>query len=195
MLESYGITITAHPGMVGGETQEEKMKAAVDRAREEGDSVGGVVICTAEGIPAGVGDPMFDGIENRIARIMFGIPAVKAIGFGAGFDAAHMRGSDHNDGLYYDDEGHIRFKTNHAGGINGGISNGMPILFTCAMRPTPSIARKQETVSLKEGRECELEIHGRHDPCIVVRAVPVMEAMAWFGLMDLWKERKACLGS
>ena len=191
MLESYGITITAHPGMVGGETQEEKMKAAVDRAREEGDSVGGVVICTAEGIPAGVGDPMFDGIENRIARIMFGIPAVKAIGFGAGFDAAHMRGSDHNDGLYYDEEGHIRFKTNHAGGILGGITNGMPVTFSVAFKPTPSIAKDQQTVNTRTHENVTIKIQGRHDPCIVMRAVPVVEAACACALYDALLDRVA----
>ena len=172
----------------------EAFRRIIEEASADRDSVGGEVEGRILGVPAGLGSPFFDSMESVLAHLFFSVPGVKGVSFGDGFALACMRGSRANDSFCLDGK-NIRTRTNHAGGINGGISNGMPILFTCAMRPTPSIARKQETVSLKEGRECELEIHGRHDPCIVVRAVPVMEAMAWFGLMDLWKERKACLGS
>ena len=188
ILESKGITISAHIEMIGGETEDEKMKTAIDQAREEGDSVGGIIACTVKGVPAGVGDPMFDGMENRIARIVFGIPAVKGIEFGSGFKAARMRGSDHNDAMYYDCDGHIRSETNHAGGILGGITNGMPLDFRVVFKPTPSIAKEQRTVNTRTHENTVISIQGRHDPCIVMRAVPVVEAACACALCDALME-------
>lgn len=161
-------------------------------AREAQDSIGGVLECMVTGVPAGLGAPFFDSVESVLSQLMFSIPAVKGIEFGDGFAMAAMRGSQANDAFRMEN-GQVVTKTNHSGGINGGITNGMPIVFRCAVRPTPSIAQAQETVSLKTGENAQLEIHGRHDPCILPRAVPVMEAMTAIGLMELWKERAACL--
>jgi len=161
----------------------EKMKEAVLAARADGDSVGGTIECAVTGLAAGVGDPMFDGMENRIAAIVFGIPAIKGVEFGAGFAVAQMRGSENND-PYTVREGKIVTATNHAGGILGGITNGMPLIFRCAVKPTPSIAKAQQSVRLSTVREETLEIHGRHDPCIVPRAVPCVEAAAAIAVYD-----------
>jgi len=161
----------------------EKMKEAVLAARADGDSVGGTIECAVTGLAAGVGDPMFDGMENRIAAIVFGIPAIKGVEFGAGFAVAQMRGSENND-PYTVREGKIVTATNHAGGILGGITNGMPLIFRCAVKPTPSIAKAQQSVRLSTEREETLEIHGRHDPCIVPRAVPCVEAAAAIAVYD-----------
>ena len=163
----------------------EAMLAAIEEAREEQDSVGGVIECAAVGVPAGIGSPMFGGIENVFASILYGIPAVKGVEFGAGFDVACMRGSENNDAFYYDENGLVRTKTNNAGGILGGITTGMPILFRIAVKPTPSIGREQHTVDLTTKTNADLTIHGRHDPCIVPRAIPVAEAAAALALMDL----------
>ena len=160
-----------------------KMREAISEAKADGDSLGGIIECYAIGLPAGLGDPMFDGLENRIAQIIFGIPAVKGIEFGAGFAAATMRGSEHNDPIVIRN-GNIATETNNAGGILGGISNGMPISFRVAIKPTPSIAKTQNTVSLSSGKETSLTVSGRHDPCIVPRAVPVVEAAAAIALFD-----------
>ena len=156
-------------------------------AREELDSVGGIVECAAIGLPAGLGDPMFDGVENRLAAALFGIPAVKGVEFGAGFAAALSRGSENNDAFSVQN-GAVVTETNHAGGILGGITNGMPILLRTAMKPTPSIARAQKTVRLSQMEEIPLEIRGRHDPCIAHRAVPVVEAVTAAVLLDLLLE-------
>ncbi|MCR5790522.1 MAG: chorismate synthase [Lachnospiraceae bacterium] len=161
----------------------EPMRAAVAAAKAELDSVGGIVECAVEGVPAGIGEPMFDGLENKIARIVFGIPAVKGIEFGEGFGAAGLRGSENNDPFCLA-EGEIRTKTNHHGGILGGISSGMPIVFRTAFKPTPSIAKPQQSVSLSKREEGTLTIKGRHDPCIVLRAVPCVEAAAALALLD-----------
>ncbi len=162
-----------------------EMTDAILRAKEEGDSVGGVIECAAVGLPAGWGDPMFGGMENRIARIVFGIPAVRGVEFGTGFPAATMRGSGHND-PYYMDGGAVKTRTNHHGGVLGGITTGMPLIFRAAFKPTPSIARPQDSVSLSQGQDARLEIHGRHDPCIVPRAVPVVEAAAAIAIYDAY---------
>ena len=171
----------------------EAMLAAIEEAREEQDSVGGVIECAAVGVPAGIGSPMFGGIENVFASILYGIPAVKGVEFGAGFDVACMRGSENNDAFYYDENGLVRTKTNNAGGILGGITTGMPILFRIAVKPTPSIALPQQTVRLSDGAPVTLELRGRHDPCIVQRAVPCVEAAAALAVLDaaleaqIWK--------
>ena len=163
----------------------EQMQAAILAAKAEGDSLGGVIECRVNGVPAGLGAPMFDGMENRIAQIVFGIPAVKGIEFGAGFAAARMRGSENNDAFCIRD-GAVLTETNHCGGILGGITNAMPIVFRAAVKPTPSIARTQKSVDLSAMEQTTLEIRGRHDPCIVPRAVPCMEAAAAIAILDAW---------
>lgn len=162
----------------------EMINAAL-QAKAQQDSVGGVIECAALGLPAGWGDPMFSGIENRIAQAVFGIPAVRGIEFGTGFAAAAMRGSAHND-AYYMDGDVVRTRSNHHGGVLGGITTGMPLVFRAAVKPTPSIAQAQESVSLSRGQSRTLEIRGRHDPCIVQRAVPVVEAAAAVALYDAY---------
>ena len=162
----------------------EQMKAAIQAARAEGDSVGGIVECVIRGVPGGLGSPMFDGVENRIAQLAFAIPAVKGIEFGSGFQAAEMRGSENND-PYTVEDGRVATCTNHAGGILGGITTGMPVVFRVAVKPTPSIASPQQTVNLDTMQPETLRITGRHDPCIVPRAVPVVEAVAAIAVADL----------
>ena len=162
---------------------EDKMREAIENARISQDSVGGIVECAALGFPGGVGSPMFDGIENRAASILFGIPAVKGVEFGAGFQAAYLKGSQNNDPFTVVND-KILSKTNHAGGILGGISTGMPVLARVAFKPTPSISQPQETVDFMEKKEKELIIKGRHDPCVVVRAVPVVEGAFAVALLD-----------
>ena len=148
-----------------------------------GDSVGGIIECAAVGLPAGLGDPMFGGMENRIAQAVFGIPGIRGIEFGTGFPAAAMQGSRHNDPFYLDG-GVIRTRTNHHGGILGGMTSGMPLIFRVAVKPTPSIALTQESVDLSTGRPVALAVAGRHDPCIVPRAVPCVEAAAAVAIYD-----------
>lgn len=160
-----------------------KMQEAIAEARADGDSVGGKISCYATGLPAGLGDPMFDGMENRIAQIVFGIPAVKGLEFGSGFSSALLRGSENND-TYTIQDGTVKTVTNHAGGILGGITTGMPLTFTVAIKPTPSIARQQQSISFSEKTVIPLSIQGRHDPCIVPRAVPVVEAAAAVAIFD-----------
>ena len=161
----------------------EAMLAQIAAAKAEGDSVGGCIECAVTGLPAGLGSPMFGGMENRLAQILFGIPAVKGVEFGSGFACAGMRGSEHND-PYFMQDGAVRTRTNHAGGILGGLTTAMPVIFRVAVKPTPSIARPQESVSLQRGEDAVLEIHGRHDPCIVPRAVPCVEAAAAIAILD-----------
>lgn len=170
----------------------EEMRAAILAVKAEGDSLGGSVTCRVDGLPAGLGAPFFDSVESTLSHLLFSVPGVKAVAFGDGFAFAQGRGSGMNDAFRLRD-GAVVTATNHAGGVNGGITNGMPVLFTCAVRPTPSIARPQETVSLKRMEEAALEVRGRHDPCILPRVCPVVEAVAAIGLLDLWKERSACL--
>ena len=166
------------------------MQQRIEQAREEGDSIGGIIECVVTGLPVGLGDPMFHGMENRIAQAVFAIPAVKGLEFGAGFAAARMRGSEHNDPFRIRD-GKIVTETNHAGGILGGITDGMPICFRAAVKPTPSIAKSQQSVDLEAMKETSLEIRGRHDPCIVPRAVPCMEAAAALAVYDAFLAYKA----
>ena len=166
----------------------EKMTEAIRTAKAEGDSVGGVIECMVTGFPGGVGDPFFDGLESRLSQMLFSIPAVKGVEFGAGFAAASLRGSENNDPFCVGREGQIATVTNHAGGILGGITNGMPIVFRLAVKPTPSIAMEQQSVNLESMKTQILQIRGRHDPCIVPRAVPVAEAAAAIVLFDLLPE-------
>ena len=166
------------------ESAEEAVRAEIEAARLAQDSVGGTIECAVTGLPAGVGEPMFDGLEGAIAKAVFGVPAVKGIEFGAGFALAAMRGSRANDAFCYQN-GHVVTETNHCGGILGGIANGMPLIFRCAVKPTPSIAQPQKTVDLQTGENTELTIHGRHDPCIVPRAVPVIEAVTALAIINV----------
>ena len=162
----------------------ERMKAVIAAAAAQGDSVGGTVECAVIGLPAGLGAPMFDGVENRLAAVLFGIPAVKGVEFGAGFAAASLRGSENNDPFTVED-GKVATVSNRCGGILGGITNGMPVTFRLAVKPTPSIARPQQTVSLSRMENAELTVRGRHDPCIAHRAVPVAEAVAAAVVLDM----------
>ena len=163
------------------------MRRLIEDCRKNGDSIGGTIECAIVGMPVGVGSPMFYGVENVISSIVFGVPAVKGIEFGAGFAAAEMRGSQNNDEFYYDGN-IVKTRTNRHGGILGGISSGMPIIFRTAMKPTPSVSIPQNTVDLSTHTDTTLEIHGRHDPCIVVRAVPVIESAAAIAAINLLAE-------
>lgn len=210
-LATKGVQIGAHIVAIGGITDEpvyldwvspdlsligkdfpvlnpasgEKMRQVIAQARAEGDSVGGLIECVATGLPAGIGDPMFGGMESRIAQIVYGIPAVKGLDFGSGFSGSYMKGSENND-PYTVQDGRIITKTNNAGGILGGITNGMPLVFQVAIKPTPSIAKQQQSVSISNMCSKPLQITGRHDPCIVPRAVPVIEAAAAIALFDAY---------
>lgn len=164
--------------------KEEMMRNAILEARSDCDSVGGTIECTVIGIDAGVGNPFFDSVESTLAHLMFSVPAVKGIEFGKGFEMSELRGSQCNDEYYYDGD-KVKTYTNNNGGITGGITNGMPILFKVGIKPTPSIAKKQRTIDIAENKESELIIEGRHDPCIVQRAVPVIEAVTAIGILDL----------
>lgn len=216
ILSRYGIEIGAHIASVGsvfdtpfsplGETEDtfaqlksssfpvmdEKtgtdMKAVIETARNQGDSVGGVVECMAMGLPVGLGNPMFEGLESRLASMLFSIPAVKGAEFGAGFESATLFGSQNNDPFYLDGST-VRTRTNHSGGILGGISNGMPLLLRAAFKPTPSISKEQQSISLSQQKNIPLNIVGRHDPCIVPRAVPVVEAAVAIVLLDALLDR------
>lgn len=163
------------------------MQQVIEQARQDGDSVGGIVRCFATGVPAGVGEPMFGGVENRLAAALFGIGGVRGVSFGDGFDAAVMRGSVHNDPFITDGTS-ISTRTNHAGGVLGGITTGMPLVVNVAIKPTPSIAKEQETVDLSTMQNTTLSIRGRHDPCIVPRAVPVVEAVTALTVLDMLME-------
>lgn len=165
----------------------EAMRQAIAEARAQQDSVGGIIECAVTGLPAGLGEPMFGGVESRIAQIIYGIPAVKGLEFGAGFGCAELLGSQNNDAFVLEN-GKVKTVTNNAGGILGGITSGMPMIFRAAFKPTPSIARQQQSVSLEKGETQPLVVQGRHDPCIVPRAVPVVEAAAAIAVMDLLLE-------
>ena len=162
----------------------EAMKGEIECARMTADSVGGIVECAVIGLPVGLGDHPFDGMEGRISAILFSIPAVKAVAFGDGFDFALGYGSTHND-AYRVENGEIVTKTNHCGGIVGGMSTGMPVIFTCGFKPTPSIGSEQESVSLTRRENTTMTVKGRHDPCIIPRAVPVVEAAAAVAVVDM----------
>ncbi len=179
--------IAAKPFPVLDEAAGERMRAAILEAKNDLDSVGGVIECAAAGLPAGLGEPMFGGVENRLATALFGIPAVKGVEFGEGFRAAELRGSENNDPFTVED-GEIRAETNRAGGILGGITTGMPLVLRAAVKPTPSIGRPQKTVRLSAMEASELTVHGRHDPCVAHRAVPVAEAVTAAVLLDMLLE-------
>lgn len=208
-LAQMGISVTAHISCIAGisddpfnpldpqitqvdadfpvlNTQQgDLMKTAISNAKEDGDSVGGAIECAVTGLPAGLGEPMFGGMESKIAQIVYGIPAIKSVEFGVGAAVTNMRGSENND-TYYMDGDVVRTATNHCGGILGGITNGMPLIFKVAVKPTPSIAKRQQTVSIHAKEERTLEVTGRHDPCIVARAVPVVEAAAAIAIFDAY---------
>lgn len=160
------------------------MLSAILKAKSEGDSLGGIIQCVITGLPAGIGEPVFSSIESEISKAMFSIPGVKGVEFGAGFNSATMKGSEHNDYFTYK-EGKVITETNNAGGILGGISTGMPIIFNVAIKPTASISKEQKTVNLDSGTDTTIRVTGRHDPCIVPRAVLVVEALAATVLVDL----------
>lgn len=187
VLAQRGITAAARISMLGGvkDPDPAQAEAIILAAREAGDSVGGCIACEVCGLPAGFGAPdLGENAEGIFAKHLFAVPAVKGIAFGAGFGFASMRGSEANDPFYMDG-GMVRTRTNHAGGINGGITNGMPVAFEVVIRPTPSIAKEQQTVSLSRRTNETLSITGRHDPCIVKRALPVIEAAAALATMEL----------
>ena len=183
ILREKGITVKAEIKEIGGKS--DGFLETVEEARLDADSVGGVIECVIEGVPAGYGNPMFGGVENKIASCVFGIPAVKGVEFGAGFEAARMRGSENNDEFYYEEDGRVRTRTNNHGGILGGITTGMPIVFRAAFKPTPSIGKPQKSISFSEKKDAVLEIKGRHDPCVVMRAAPCVEAAAAITVLDI----------
>lgn len=159
-----------------------RMIAAIEKARDEKDSLGGTVTCICRGFPAGLGEPVFDKLEAKLAQAMLSIPAVKGFEIGSGFPGTLMRGSQHND-LFIQKEGRLGTKTNYSGGVQGGITNGEPVVFRIAIKPVATIGRMQETVSL-DGRAVQLEAKGRHDPCVLPRAIPIVESMAALVLAD-----------
>jgi len=162
----------------------EKMRDIVLNAKQEGDSVGGIVECTVLNLPVGVGEPLFDALDAELAKILFGIPAVKGVEFGAGFQSSKMRGSENND-QYVIENDRIVTLTNNSGGVLGGMSNGMPLVLRAAFKPPSSIAREQKTVNLSKMEETTLGVKGRHDPCVVPKAVPVVQSMVAIGIADL----------
>ena len=162
----------------------EAFQSEIAAARLDGDSVGGRVECAITGLPAGLGEPMFGGVEGRIAQIVYGIPAVKNVGFGLSESFCGIRGSESND-PFTTDGNTVITATNNCGGILGGITNGMPVIFDVSFKPTPSIAKPQQTVDLQTNQITTLQVKGRHDPCIVPRAVPVVEAAAAIAVFDM----------
>ena len=180
VLKPRGITVSARISMLGGvkDPSQSQIEDIVLSAKQAGDSVGGTIACTVEGMPAGLGAPDFGcNVEGIFSQYLFAVPAVKGVAFGAGFALASMRGSEANDAFYMDGDT-VKTRTNNAGGVNGGITNGMPITFEAVLRPTTSIYKEQDTVDLDTMEDAKLIIHGRHDPCIVTRAVVVIEAAA-----------------
>ena len=210
ILESKGITINAYISQIGDikgasytdtdiekidlnnldkefplldSSKKEEMLSAIDNARKDLDSLGGVIECVIKGVPVGTGEYMFDSIESKISQLAFGVPAVKGIEFGLGFELAKMKGSNANDSFYFDN-GIVKTRTNNNGGINGGIANGMPITFRVVIKPTPSIAKEQDTINLVTKENVKIKIEGRHDSCITPRAVPVIEAISAIAIFD-----------
>jgi len=167
------------------EVKGKDMEESILKIKEEGDSVGGVIETVVVNLPPGIGDPFFDSVESSISHLLFSIPAVKGVEFGEGFKIASMKGSEANDEYYISEESTMKTYTNNNGGVLGGITNGMPVIFRTAIKPTPSIAKTQKTVDIKKKQNTFLKIQGRHDPCIVPRAVPVVEAVAAIGILNL----------
>ena len=167
---------------------EDRIRHTIMQAKYDGNSVGGTIECAVIGIDSGVGNPFFDSVESTLAHLMFSIPAIKGVEFGKGFDITKLYGSEANDEYYYDGD-LVKTKTNNNGGVLGGISNGMPILFKVAVKPTASILKEQNTIDIKEKKDAKFRIEGRHDPCIVQRALPVVEAVTAIGILDLIKGR------
>lgn len=157
-------------------------------AKSEGDSIGGIIECAIINVEAGIGNPFFDSVESTLAHLLFSVPAVKGVEFGEGFNITKLRGSEANDEFYYDED-KVKTRSNNNGGILGGITSGMPVIFRVAIKPTASILKKQNTINIDEKRNEELNIEGRHDPCIVQRAVPVIESVAAIGILELLKGR------
>ena len=166
------------------------MIAEIEKARAGLDSVGGIVECAVTGLPVGLGDALFGGLECRMAPMLWSIPAVKGLEFGAGFGAAQLFGSQNNDPYFFDPNGSVKTTTNNHGGVLGGITSGMPLIFRMAFKPTPSIAKEQQTVNLATGQNDTLQIVGRHDPCVALRAVPCVEAAAALALLDVLMDKK-----
>ncbi|MGO0882572.1 chorismate synthase [Clostridioides difficile] len=169
-------------------SKEEAIKNTILDAKNQGDSVGGIIECAVVGIDIGIGNPFFDSVESTLSHLLFSVPSIKGVEFGLGFDITDMYGSQSNDEMYYDGDT-VKSKTNNNGGIVGGITTGMPIIFKVAIKPTPSISKQQNTVNIKDKKDDVLAIKGRHDPCIVQRAIPVIEAVTAIGIFDLMKGR------
>ena len=184
-----GVTFDTRIAEIGGCTDPEGFDEVLRAAAAEQDSVGGIIECRVQGVPLGLGQPFFDSAESMIAHLLFSVPAVKGVEFGAGFAAARLRGSEHNDAFRVQD-GRIVTETNNCGGILGGISTGMPVVFRAAFKPTPSIAREQQSVNLQTMVPEKMAVTGRHDPCIVPRAVPCVEAAAAIAVYDAYLSRK-----
>ena len=169
-------------------SKEEKMRNTIIDAKSNRNSVGGIIECAVIGIEPGIGNPFFDSVESILSHLLFSVPAVKGVEFGLGFGITDLFGAEANDNFYYDD-GKVKTRTNNNGGILGGITNGMPIILRAAIKPTPSISREQDTINIKTKQDEKLVIEGRHDPCIVQRAVPVIEAVVAIGILDLLRGR------
>ncbi len=216
ILESYGIKIVSHIKSIGSIEDESfnpvnvsdtlieelpkmelplinkaldnDIRSEILSAKSQGDSVGGIIECAIVNIDAGIGNPFFDSVESTLAHLLFSVPAVKGVEFGEGFNITKLRGSEANDEFYYDED-KVKTRSNNNGGILGGITNGMPVIFRVAIKPTASILKKQNTINIDKKRNEELNIEGRHDPCIVQRAVPVIESVAAIGILELLKGR------
>lgn len=217
ILESHGIKIVSHIKSIGNIEDESfnpvnineslieelpkmelplinknldsDMRKEILSAKSEGDSVGGIIECAVLNLDAGIGDPFFDSVESTLAHLLFSVPAVKGVEFGEGFNITKLKGSEANDEFYYDEKGKVKTRSNNNGGILGGITNGMPVIFRVAIKPTASILKKQNTINIDKKINEELNIEGRHDPCIVQRAVPVIESVAAIGMLELLKGR------
>jgi chorismate synthase len=182
-LKSFGISIHAELVQVGNETDKVRMEALIEEVRADGDSVGGIVSCTISHCPAGVGEPIYGKLHALLGSAMLSINACHGFDYGIGFEGVGMRGSEQNDLFVCNDEGVVSTLTNHSGGIQGGISNGQPICFRALFKPTPTLLREQQTID-SDGQSRKITVEGRHDPCVAVRAVPVVEAMAAIVMAD-----------